>query len=470
MDALFQEVIAGYRSNFAMFATKAFNIVNPGQQFHGSFAFLAIAHALSEVDAGRIQRLIITVPPRSGKSLLASIAFPAFILGRDPTRRIICASYSGELATKHARDCRVLMTHPSYRQFFPGAVLTGKNTENEMETAHGGFRLATSVGGTLLGRGGNFIIIDDLMKPDEAMSQAGRDRAWDWYTGTVGTRLDNKAEDAIIVVMQRLHVEDLAGQLLDRGGWHHLCIPAIAEEPQDLPIGGGKIHHRAVGDLIDPSREPREALERLRADMGSRMFEAQYQQQPVPDTGGIVNWPWFKTYDTPPQRGPNDWIVISWDTAMKDREVNDYSVAIVALVTPRRQVYILDLLRERLDFPSLRKRILAEAQGHRGATTLIEAAGSGISLYQDLQGKLSLIPRQPIGDKVVRLQTVSPLIEGGQVYLPARAPWLDAFRRELLSFPQSRHDDQVDALSQLLNWVRERSAQVPLQTHYGRSV
>lgn len=461
-----RDLLAAYRIHFELFATKAFNIVNPGQRFAATGAVAAMAHVLAEVEAGNIQRLLITVPPRSGKSLLASIALPAYILGRDPTRRIICASYSGELAAKHSRDCRTVMTDPAYHVLFPATVIAGKNTESELETVDGGFRYATSVGGTLTGRGGNFIIIDDPMKPDEAMSRTARERVWEWFTQTVGSRLDNKAEDAMVIVMQRLHVDDLVGRLLDHGGWHHLLLPAIAETEQVIPIGHGRSYVRNLGDVLDPSREPRETLEQHRRDVGSQTFEAQYQQQPVPQEGNLIKWAWFQTYDRAPTCAPNDRMVVSWDTAMKDREVNDYSVAVVALVKPNRHVYVLDVMRDRMDFPTLRKRILEVARKYRSIITLIEDAGSGSSLLQDLRYTIPLIGIPPSGEKVVRFQAVTPIIEAGQVYLPARAPWLEPFRRELLSFPASANDDQVDAFSQLLNWVRNRPYSGPLQGRY----
>ncbi len=455
------------RQNFFVFAAKAFNIVNPGQELIPTTAFLAMSHKLAELVQGRSRRLIINVPPRSGKSLLASVALPAFILGRDPTRRVICASYSGELSAKLARDCRTVMQHPSYRQFFPATAIAGKNTETELETSHGGFRYATSVGGTLTGRGGSLIVIDDPMKPDEAMSAGARERAWEWFTGTVGSRLDNKAEDAIIVVMQRLHVDDLSGRLLEQGGWDHLSIPAIAEDEQELTIASGRTLRRPVGDVLDPEREPRAVLEGLRRELGSANFEAQYQQQPVPLEGNLLKWAWFQSYDKAPTRAPNDQMVISWDTATKDREVNDYSVAVVALVKPNWHVYVRDVIRERMDFPTLRKRIVEVARTYQSTVNLIEDAGSGSSLLQDLYGTIPLIGPRPIGEKVVRFQAVTPIIEQRQVYLPARAPWLETFRREILSFPASGNDDQVDALSQLLNWVRNRPYNGPLQGTYG---
>jgi predicted phage terminase large subunit-like protein len=310
------------------------------------------------------------------------------------------------------------------------------------------------------------IVIDDPMKADDAMSASARELVWDWFTGTVSSRLDNKAEDAIVLVMQRLHVDDLSGRLLEQGGWDHLSIPAIAEVEQVLTIAPGRTLIRHVGDVLDPHREPREELEQLRRQLGSATFEAQYQQEPVPQEGNLLKWAWFQMYDRAPDRRPHDQIVISWDTATKDREVNDHSVAVVALVKPNRHVYVLDVIRERMDFPTLRKCIVEIARKHRAHVTLIEDAGSGSSLLQDLRPTIRLIGIRPIGDKVVRLQTVTPMIEAQQVYLPARAPWLETFKRELLSFPASRSDDQVDAFSQLLNWVRNRPYSGPLQGRY----
>jgi predicted phage terminase large subunit-like protein len=453
-----------YEQSFQAFATKAFNIVNPAQRLLLTPGFLAIAQKLAEVASGRVRRLVINVPPRSGKSLLASIALPAFVLGRDPTRRVICASYSIELAKKLSRDCRMVMQHPTYAQIFPDTILAGKKTETELETDQAGFRYATSVEGTLTGRGGNLIVIDDPMKPVDAMSATARENAWEWFTGTVGSRLDNKSQDAIVVVMQRLHVDDLAGRLLDTGHWDLLSIPAIAEEQETLQIGPRRNVVRQIGDILDPDREPREVLNQLREELGSANFLAQYQQQPVPEEGNVLKWSWFRSYDKLPYREEGEYIVTSWDTALGDRKGNDYSVAVVALKKPDRRLYILDVVRERLDFPSLRQRIMEIAHRHKGYT-LIEATGSGISLLQDLRHQNWLIGITPLGEKIVRLHQVTPMIESGAVHLPKGAPWLEAFKRELLSFPASGHDDQVDALSQLLNWIRN-FYQGPLQGTY----
>ena len=210
-------------------------------------------------------------------------------------------------------------------------------------TTKRGFRFSTSVGGVLTGRGGNMIIIDDPLKPADAMSDAARARHIEWYSTTLISRLDNKEEDAIIVVMQRLHEGDLVGHLLQERGWQHLSLPAIAETEQQIEIGAGRYHSRQIDDLLHPARESREALDRIKRGMGSATFSAQYQQAPVPPGGNMIDWAWFGWYE-PNNTRTFDEIVISWDTAMKVSELSDYSVGTVWGVWCGLY-YLLDLIR-----------------------------------------------------------------------------------------------------------------------------
>ena len=214
------------RSDFYSFIRATFPIVSPSSAFAPNWHIEAIAFALMRVLRGEIKRLIITVPPRSLKSICASVAFPAFVLGHDPTRRIICVSYAEALARKHANDCRALMRSTLYHRLFPNTrISNAKDTELEFATTRGGNRLATSIGGTLTGRGGNLIVIDDPLKPQDAYSEAARENTKQWYSNTLLSRLDDKTKDAIIVVMQRLHLDDLVGHLLEQEGWMHLNLP-----------------------------------------------------------------------------------------------------------------------------------------------------------------------------------------------------------------------------------------------------
>jgi hypothetical protein len=228
------------RSDFRAFVHKVFATLSPGQTYVSAWHVEAIAWRLEQVRRGEVRRLIINMPPRSLKSITASVAFPAFILGHDPSRRIICVSYSGDLTKKHSNDFRAVLEVPWYRRTFPNAR-TGpyKNSETEIELTARGFRLATSIGGTLTGRGGDIIIIDDPLKPDDALSETKRSAANHWFANTLLSRLDDKRTGAIVVVMQRVHMDDLTGFLLSQSDeWEVLSLPAIAERPPWRPSPG----------------------------------------------------------------------------------------------------------------------------------------------------------------------------------------------------------------------------------------
>ncbi len=454
------------RNDLTAFTQRCFQTVVPGQQFLPNWHIDAITHQLERVRRGEIRRLIITLPPRNLKSICASVAFPAFLLGHDPALRIVCASYSQDLTTKHARDCRTVMESTWYRQLFRRTRIDPrKNTETEFETTARGYRLGTSVGGTLTGRGGNLIIIDDPLKPAEAMSEVKRAGVAEWYDTTLSSRLDSKAEDAIVLIMQRLHVDDLVGHVLEKGpSWTHLNLPAIAEASHEVELGGGRTYQREVGEVLHPEREPIAVLEELKASMGSQGFSAQYQQTPVLPGGALIKRVWFRSYARRPEPGPRDRIMQSWDTASQANKTNDYSVCTTWLIQGS-DYYLLDVLRKRLEFPELRRRILAHATTYKPKAVLIEDASSGAALIQDLkhEGTIRPIAIRPDGDKIVRLEVQSAVIEAGHVLLPRSAPWLDDFLLEVLAFPHGRFDDQVDSLSQFLTWA----AKPRIRVHIG---
>lgn len=445
------------RDDLVKFLHRVFEVVAPGEELHLNWHIHAMAHALEQVRAGKTKRLIITLPPRSLKSILASVAFPAFVLGHDPTKKIICASYSIELAIKHANDMRTIVRSPFYQRMFPHMRLKlVKDSETELITTKRGGRFTTSVGGTLTGRGGNIIIIDDPMKPDEAMSETSRGNVTRWFETTLLSRLNSKSEDAIIVIMQRLHVDDLAGALLERGGWEHLDLPAIADSPEHVPIGAGLFHHRDPGEVLDPIREPLDVLMRMKESMGSMAFSAQYLQRPVPAEGNLIKRDWLRFSDPPSPGKSRDLVIASWDTALKANELSDYSVGTVWLLRGDT-CYLLDLVRAKLEYPALKAAVLQMRTRWGVALTLIEDRGSGISLVQDLRREnFKVIPIEAETDKETRLYSVQGKFEAGSVIFPKDAPWLDDLITELLAFPASRHDDQVDSISQALSWIIRR--------------
>jgi hypothetical protein len=308
------------RNDFRFFIHKAFTTLCPGQKFERSWHINAIAYRLEQVRRGEITRLIINMPPRSLKSIAASVAFPAFVLGLDPTRRFICVSYSGELAKKHSNDFRTVVESPWYQRAFPATKIGPyKNSETEIEFTARGFRLATSVGGTLTGRGGDIIVIDDPLKPDDAYSEAKRNAANEWFKSTLLSRLDDKRTGAIVIVMQRVHMDDLTGFVTDQSDeWEILNLPAIAEADEDILMSATDVHHRKVGEALSPVREPLSVLESLKQQIGIDAFYAQYQQMPVPPGGAMIKRHWIERYDELPPEQERLIILQSWDTASRE--------------------------------------------------------------------------------------------------------------------------------------------------------
>jgi predicted phage terminase large subunit-like protein len=413
----------------------------------------AICHALEQVRLGTTRRLIINLPPRSLKSVIASVAFPAFVLGHDPSKRIICVSYAQDLATKHSNDFRALLGSDWYRRIFTRTRPSDrKNTEAEVQTTLGGMRLATSVGGTLTGRGGSLIIIDDPIKPDDALSATTRDSCSKWFSNTLLSRLDNKVEGAVVIVMQRVHMDDLVGYVTRQTGtdWTVLNLPAVSPADLDIPIGEGRTHRFREGSLLHPEREPQHVLDDLRANLGSDSFSAQYLQQPVPPGGAMIKRKWISRYRETPTRKPGQSIIQSWDTAAKGGPGNDWSVCSTWLVA-RPNYYLLHIHRGRHDFPELRHKAIELSKRYNPTRILIEDIGAGTALHQELR-KMGL-PARAIKvnrDKQVRMAEESVKFENGFVHLPETAAWLPVLEDELFAFPGGRHDDQVDSISQAL--------------------
>jgi predicted phage terminase large subunit-like protein len=442
------------RADFRAFVHKAFATLSPGQLYISTWHIEAIAWQLERVRRGEIRRLIINMPPRSLKSIMASVAFPAFVLGHDPSRRIICVSYSGDLSRKHSNDFRALLESSWYRGTFPNARIGPyKNSETEIELTARGFRLATSVGGTLTGRGGDIIVIDDPLKPDDALSETKRSAANQWFANTLLSRLDDKRTGAIVIVIQRVHMDDLTGFLLSQSSeWELLSLPAIAEFDETVALGNGGSHRRRFGEAISPEREPAPVLEALKLQIGSDAFSAQYQQAPVPPGGAMVKRHWVRRYgDELPSPAEQLMTVQSWDTASKGGPDNDWSVCTTWILTRRKRWYLLDVWRRRVDYPGLKAAAQELARRWNAQRVLVEDAGTGTALVQELRGVISgIIAVKPVGDKPSRMAVASAKFEAGQVFLPERANWLPDLDAELFAFPGGRHDDQCDSISQAL--------------------
>jgi predicted phage terminase large subunit-like protein len=438
---------------------RAFLELNPMTPFLHTWHNELVASKLEACRRGEIHRLIINVPPRSLKSHAAAVSFPAFVLGHNPSAQIICCSYGQDLANKHSSDCRTVMTSEWYRRLFPTRLAPQKQSVQEFQTTQNGFRLATSVGGVLTGRGADFIIIDDPLKPDEALSESQRNAANEWFDHTLYSRLNDKRQGVIIIIMQRLHEDDLVGHVLEHEEWDLVRLPAIAEDDETHTIISphrARVVRRSRGEALHPERESLDTLEHLRRTLGEYNFAGQYQQQPAPLGGGLVKAEWFKTYVLGEHPAKFDRVVQSWDTANKSTELSDFSVC-TTWGQKNKKLFLLNVLRRRMDYPELKRTVCENARTFSASNILIEDKASGTQLIQELirEGIYGVTRYEPTMDKVMRLHSVTNTIENGFVYLPTEAAWLAAYLHEITIFPGGKYDDQADSTSQALDWMKQ---------------
>lgn len=449
-----------------VFLQLVFRLLNPTETLDHGWYLDAMIRSLEDVEGGDCRRLQITVPPRHLKSILVNVTFPAWLMGRDPTVKVICVSYAQDLAALHARAFRKVVTSNMYAAVFPETAASfARETDIDITTRQGGFRFATSLGGTVTGVGADLIIIDDLMKAADAVYPETRAKAKRFVDETLMSRLNDKRHGRVVAIQQRLHEDDISGHLSEKGSFRHLNLPSIAVRDELFPLTRGRVHARRIGDLLSPGREPRETLDEIKRDMGSRAFEAQYQQNPTPGDGDYVKWDRIAFYDDPPPRSDLRKIVQSWDCASSPAPGADYSVGTVWGYDGRSWL-LLKVIRERLDYPDLLARVRLERTKWRADVILVEKASNGIALLDDLSRdmrglsdpahhapnclRLAADPRQP---KAERFYTGMDRLYAGVARFPRDAPWLEDLRREMMSFPNARYDDQVDSVSQFLNYA-----------------
>lgn len=404
-----------------------------------------IADALQRVERGDIKRLMIFVPPRHGKSMLASEYFPAWYLGRNPYSQIIHVTYAKDLALDFGRKVRNQLNDETiYPYVFEGVRLADDSAASDrFHTNKRGVYHAVGVGGAITGRGADLLLIDDPIKGrEDADSELYRRRMRDWYQAVAYTRL--MPGGSIVLIQTRWRYDDLGGLLLDEHkdeNWHVISMPAI-----DIN-----------GQALWPEAFPIETLHKIKAAVGSRDWNALYQQQPTPDEGGMVKLSWFGRYDHNDIPSRFDRIVHSWDTAQKSKEINDPTAGLV-FGQIGNQSFLLDVIRERMEYPELKRRVIHTATHgqYPASVVLIEDKASGISLAQELRqspGFPPVIALKVEGDKELRMHRATPTIEAGNIFLPSRARWLPEFESEIVAFPLGKTKDQGDALSQYITWA-----------------
>jgi predicted phage terminase large subunit-like protein len=449
------------------YVAQAWPILEPATPFLSNWHIDYLIEHLEAVTAGQLTRLLINIPPRYMKSILVSILWPTWEWIRNPSHRWIFASHAEALAIKHSLDRRSVLQSSWFQQRWGSRVrlASDQNEKREFLNTHRGHMVATSVGGSILGKGGNRIVVDDPHNPTQAESDIQREAALRFFSRTLSTRLDNKNTDAIVVVMQRLHERDLAALCLELG-FKHVCIPAEADVATRLVFPrSGRVIERAVGDVLWPAREDATVLAQQRQLLGSAAYAGQYQQRPAPAGGAVFQRDWFRYYD----ELPHDLVLAqSWDMAFKDRSDNDY---VVGLVGGRKgaDIYLVDRVKGHWSFTESCRQVEQLSARYPGARLiLIEDAANGPAIIDALRHKVGgIVPVKPQGGKLARAQAAQPRVEAGNVYLPNPKPhgtripgrdWVDEFLHEVTVFPFGAHDDDVDAFTQLV--VRWQKPQV----------
>jgi predicted phage terminase large subunit-like protein len=450
-DRAFLNAVLRTRLNF--YIELCFRYLNPETDFITGHYIRAMAHQMEMSLKGDNRRVIISLPPRHLKSISVSVAFTTWALGHYPTLKIIGVSYSADLAEEFGRYCLKIMKSPWYKSAFPETRLDkSKSAPSEFHTTKGGFRIATSVGGTLTGKGGDIVVLDDPIKSNDAMSEVKRRNVQEWYANTLLSRLDNPKKGIIVLVSQRVHTDDLTGFLLEKDeGWKHLCLPAIATKKQKLELGNNVHHVRLPGSLLHADRIDEAGLQGIKNSIGSHVFEAQYQQSPAVPGGTLIKLKWFKHQKEMPPLHHYSMVVQSWDTAVEVGEQNDFSTCTTWGVSSSGY-YLLDVFRDRLIYPDLKKAVLVQKNKFKADLVVIEKANNGAALYQDFWDPKNrwidcVSPRE---DKITRATHVLPKIEQGHVHIPDNADWLQIFEKEISEFPFGKFDDQVDSMTQFL--------------------
>ena len=435
-----------------------------------------VIEQLQKVIDGKCDRLILQVPPRHGKSLLASQLLPAAYLLAHPDRYVGISSYSAELAEGFSRKAR------DYFKDGGGLLNPSSQAVNAWGTDTGGGLWAAGVGGAVTGRSGHLLIIDDPVKNrEDAESPRMMEKLNDWYTSTLYTRLEPHV-GAIVVIQTRWSESDMIGQLLDNEGnvsedgrenWTIVDLPAIYEDEDDRPplpahCPTVKDWREKEGEALCPQRYDDKALRRIREAVGSRDFASLYQQRPAPEGGNLFDPNWWQYYDHDTILPEFQRIMLSVDCTFTNAKNSDYVVGAV-VGQAGNKFYVLDIAREKLDVVGTMTMIARMYNRHALSGTVIELAASGYAVYQMMQKKVpGLIGFKPEKSKEARAGGIIPLVEAGNVYLPSSAYWLDAFINEFSLFPASKNDDMVDALTMAINYCSQRSAPAMTEVTWGR--
>lgn len=482
-----EELIALLSTDQVAFTQQCFHTVDPAHEYLHNWHIDCIIEHLHAMERGEIRRLIINMPPRSLKSITCTVAWPAWLLGRNPSTQIVCASYSSKLSLKHSVDTRLIIESPWYKACFPDTVIAkDQNEKQKFQTTRRGDRKATSVGGSVTGEGGDYLIGDDLLKPDEAPSEVVRQSTNDWIDQTFLTRENDPKTSRVLIIMQRLHEDDPAGHLKEKGGWDELILPAYFEKRTVIQVNNKKWICEE-DSFLQEDRMGEDELDKKLTELGMYGFAGQYLQRPTPIGGGEFKAHWIQYYNNFSRKftahGMN--VYILYDPANtkknKERKDPDYTAMVVLGLANDNNYYLLDLVRDRFN-PTERVNKLIELHqkwnklAGKAPTVAIEQYGMMTDAFyikkeQDERNyRFHVVEVKGQVQKEDRIRKLIPLFENNRVYLPRHILYdsIDGtqydlverlIKEELTVFPVGRHDDMIDAFARILD--SDLNAQFP---------
>jgi predicted phage terminase large subunit-like protein len=479
MQGTDEELIALLSQDQVAFTMQCFHTVDPAHKYMHNWHIEAIVEYLQAMERGEIRRLIINMPPRSLKSITCSVAWPAWLLGQNPSSQIITASYGHDLSIKHNVDTRLIVESPWYKAAFPDTIIAkDQNEKRKFQTTARGHRKATSVGGSVTGEGGDYLIADDLIKPDEALSEVIRNTSNAWLDQTFLTRENDPKTSRALIVMQRVHELDPTGHLLQKGGWEQLILPAFFDKRTIIEINNKKWICEEESYLHDERLGPDE-LDLKFKELGPYGYAGQYLQQPAPDGGGEFKKSYIQYYNNMSKkftsRGMN--VYILYDSANskkdKDRIDPDYTAMVVVGLGSDNNYYILDLIRDRCNLTERVNKLMnlhlkwSRLSG-KPPIVAVEQYGMMVDKFcidkemEERNYRFRCVEVKGSVKKEDRIRKLIPLFENQRVFLPRQILYdnlegetvelvTSFIQEELLVFPVGKHDDMIDAFARILD-------------------
>jgi predicted phage terminase large subunit-like protein len=440
-------------TEFLAFAMKAFASLNKGKSLGNDRYLKLLAERLTRVAARKTKRLVVSLPPRHFKTFMGSICLPAWILAHNPSAKIIILTYGQELADKNAYAIREILRSEWFKQAFHTRIKKDRAKLVDFVTTDGGGVRALSIQGGVTGLGADFIIIDDPVEIKDCDNAKWLARVNDLFDDEIQTRLDNPKKGCVVVIAHRISEDDLPGHVLQKGGWKQLKLPLIAMRSRTYDLGDGEVWERKKGELLRPDAFTKQDIQRLRCSKQPG-FETLYQQNPAGRDRLRIKAEFFLAFSAAnPPMGQSP-VILSIEPGQKGGPTNSFSV--IQAWAPKDGAHLLlDQWREHASYPEFRSQVRRFIRTYRPSAVLIEDTGQGPSLSAEIrpQNGMELVLITPLDDKVERLRRHRRAIRSGLVRLPQNAAWRAEFISEATQFPYAPFDDQMDALSQYLDWI-----------------